>query len=124
MAVFPTGFPNPRRTNYSPQRKPQVIESDMEVGPPLSRRISTVREYTIPVEMVVTAAQLEIFQDWFDDAAGGAGGSAWFTGLVLDIGDGKGLRTTVECKMAGGTYDLSVYKSTLKWLLKFIVETR
>lgn len=123
MGDFPTGFPPPQRSSYLARRKPQTIDSDMEVGPPLSRRISTARSYSIPVELVIDDAQMATWQDWFDDRAGAAGGVAWFSGLALDIGDGQGVRTTVECKIVG-EYELSRYKSSRKWLLKFTVETR
>lgn len=124
MATFPAGFPAPRKTGYGLQRKPQTIESDMEAGPSFSRRISTVRRYSIAVELVLTAAQVAAFQDWFDDSAGAAGGAAWFSGLALDMCDGLGLRTTAECRVVGGVYDLAPHKNTLDWSITFSVETR
>ena len=124
MSTFPTGFPPPQQDGYGLQRKPQTVESNMEVGPSFSRRISTVRRYTITVELVVTAAQVAAFQDWFDDSAGAAGGAAWFSGLALDLGDGLGVRTTAECRVVGGVYDLAPHKNTLDWSITFSVETR
>jgi hypothetical protein len=122
--AFPVDFPAPRQPAYLLTRKPQVIETEMEAGPTFSRRVSTVRRHEIQIELVITSSQVDEFQDWFDDSAGGAGGAAWFTGLLLDLGDGNGLRTTVECKIIGGAYEIAPHKSTLNWTLKFTVATR
>lgn len=123
MAFFPAGFPAPLQAGYQPKRIPQVLESDMESGPVLTRRISTVRRYTIPVELILTATQAATYQDWFDAATGCAGGSAWFTGLLLNLGDGQGVRNTVECRIVSGAYDL-VLETPTNWKLSFTVETR
>lgn len=123
MAIFPSTIPAPLLGGYTPRRKKQTIESDMEVGPSLSRRVSTAREYTVQIEISVTGEQLASFTDWWDSSSGAAGGSAWFSGLLLDLGDGLGVRSNVECNIVGGVYE-TPRNGKNKWLLKFTVDTR
>lgn len=99
MATWPTTLPQPISDGYGITPEDPTIRTDMEVGAARTRRRTRARNDRVDVRWLFTDAQFVIFRDWFDDdAAGAAGGSAWFY-IRLNIGTG-GVQT-VEARFVG-----------------------
>jgi len=52
-------------SGYTEQAEPNIIRSDVEVGPAKTRRRYTKPIINIKASMVVTAAQLQVFDDFY-----------------------------------------------------------
>lgn len=99
MASWPVSLPNPQIPGYLINPNDQTLATNMEVGSPRVRRITTARIDKIPVTWIFTDAQLADFRDWFDDGAAGInGGAYWFT--VCLLAGNVGL-SSVEARFAG-----------------------
>lgn len=98
MATWPTGLPLPLTSGYVIAPKDQTLRTDMESGASRVRRRSVARNDQVTVQFVFTDAQLATFRAWFDNAAEGAGGAAWFT-IRLPIGTGG--FSVVEARFLG-----------------------
>ncbi len=97
MATWPITLPAaPLAAGYVVEPGSQVLRSDMEVGPARVRRITSARNDQVSLSVELSAAQVQIFRNWFDGDL--AGGSNWFVGLSLDL---DGTITAPECRFVG-----------------------
>jgi hypothetical protein len=88
MAAWPATLPAPLLAGYAVQIADNVARTDMEAGPGRARRRSAARNDRVTVSWVFSAAQMDAFRDWFDDADEAAGGAAWFS-ATLNVGNGS-----------------------------------
>lgn len=95
----------------------------MEVGTPRVRRRTFARDDNVPGSMVLTKEQMAIFRSWFDGTGADDchGGSAWFNGLSLEMGDG-GI-TTPDCRFIG-PYTATRVSGTPYWSVSAKLEVR
>lgn len=98
MATWPSTLPLTVEINgYNITPSSQILRSDMEIGPPRARRITTQRDDKISFSMKLSTTQLSTFRTWFYDSSTGInGGVNWFTGLKIIV-DGT-LLSTYECR--------------------------
>ena len=101
MATFPSTLPQPLASGYSIKPESQMVETDMEIGTPRARRISTATHDKITLSWVFDDAQMAAFRTWFESASGAAGGASWFT-ILLPRGTG-GL-VSCDARFVGGQY--------------------
>lgn len=88
MATWPSTLPAPLAGGYAVKPVDQTVRTDMEGGAARQRRRTTARNDKVAVSWVMRDAQAAIFRAWFeDDAAGAAGGAAWFA-VALLLGTG------------------------------------
>lgn len=67
MATWPATLPQqPLADNYSSKARPQVAASDNQIGPPTIRRRSTARVVEHQWSQVLTAAQRDTLNTWYD----------------------------------------------------------
>jgi hypothetical protein len=120
MATWPSTLPAPTFDGYQLTPIDPVIRSEMEIGAPRSRRRTAALDDNIALTWKFTDAQMATFRTWFYDAAGAAGGAAWFTGLSLAVGT-TGV-VALQCQFTG------VFNATpisgLNWLMSAKVRTR
>lgn len=88
MATWPSTLPRPKVDGYQLAPVDPTLRSDMEVGAARARRRTAARNDQVAVSWLFTDAEMAAFRAWFDDAAGAAGGPAWFTGIGLALGNG------------------------------------
>lgn len=84
MATWPATLPKPSYSGYKLAPVEQTIRTEMEVGAPRARRISSARNDRITLVWEMSDSQMQIFRTWF--SADAAGGAAWFS-LELAIGE-------------------------------------
>lgn len=120
MAAWPSTLPAPLASGYGVKPVDQTVRTDMESGAARQRRRTTARNDKVTVSWVMTDAQAAIFRAWFeDDAAGAAGGAAWF-GVVLMLGTGGAV--SVEARFVKPP-DLSLIAAKL-WTVSGELEVR
>lgn len=97
-AMWPSTLPIAVETDgYTITPSSQILRSDMEVGPPRARRVTSQRDDKISFSMKLSRDQLHIFRTWFDDSSTGlSGGVNWFTGLKIIVD--CSLLPTYECR--------------------------
>lgn len=119
MATWPTTLPPmPLRDGYEITFGNPTIRTDMESGPARVRRRSRASPDKIPLQFLLTEAQMATFRAWFD--ADIQQGAAWF---ICPIKDGR--QTGVvpkEVRIEGGS--LKSAPEGQGWRLSFQVETR
>lgn len=87
MATWPASLPQrPLRSGYGVNPTDMVVRTDMDGGNVRARRRSYARRDIVPVSWLMTRAQYQEFRLWFDDDAGAAAGSAWFTVTLATSG--------------------------------------
>lgn len=99
MATWPATLPAPSVAGgykYKPQ--PSVLRTDMEIGAPRVRRITTANLGRINLSWVLTLAEKETFWAAYNSASIANAGASWFT-LSLRV-DGAGFET-VEARFVG-----------------------
>lgn len=119
MATWPTTLPLPQVAGFQLQPKEQSLRTDMEVGAARVRRRSLDRLDEVSLQWTLTDAQMDTLRTWFDDNAGGAGGSAWF---LMRLRIGTGGIVEVEARFIG-TYRASLVSATV-WNVTAQLEVR
>lgn len=120
MATWPSTLPAVDNDGYAIAPLDQVIRTDMEVGAARTRRRTKARNDKVTVSWLMTDAQLNIFRDWFEDAATGiAGGDAWFF-VDLPLG-GATFLESAEAKFVGAP---RLDRARRKWRVSATLEVR
>jgi hypothetical protein len=78
-AIWPTSLPQcpTYEGNGESLRRPRV-SFESEVGPPISRKRSTVKMSRMPINMVMTQEQVLTFEDFYDNVIGSGANSFMF----------------------------------------------
>lgn len=92
MAYWPTQLPKPQLAGYSLAPQAAFVRSDMDAGPARQRRRFTQAPTEITLELVLTDAQMAIFEFWYEIET--QSGAAWFSAPMKN---GMGV-TTVEAR--------------------------
>lgn len=92
MATWPTQLPAPQIAGYQLAPEASFARTDMDAGPARQRRRFTAAPTAIDVQLVLTAAQFEIFEAWFERRI--ESGAQWFS---APIANGQGV-STVDCR--------------------------
>lgn len=67
MPTWPTELPqSPDLQGYSERPKSQVLRTSMDAGPAKTRRRFSAATREIPVRFMLTRAQAELFEQWFE----------------------------------------------------------
>jgi hypothetical protein len=91
MPTWPSSVPfKPVLSSYQEQKQSQVLRSDMDIGPPKSRRRFTAAAVTVQLEWLWTVAQLSDFETFFETDL--EGGSLPFDGVHPRTGAAAKLR--------------------------------
>lgn len=78
MPTWPAEMPTVRPGGYQEQPQSQILRSDMETGPPKTRRRFTAGIRPVTAQYVVDDAQLQTFEVFFEnEIAAGALSFAW-----------------------------------------------
>lgn len=121
MATWPEGIPDtPLLSGYSFKPLDQTVRTAMDTGAPRVRRRTTGRLDTVNVRFQFTDSEFNIFRNWFDNTI--YGGSEYFTGLNLRLGD-SGSLDTYECRFIG-VYNSEYIDSKLGWMVTGTLEAR
>lgn len=118
MPTWPSTLPqSPQISGYSEQPQSQVLRSQMDAGPAKSRRRFTAAATDVPVQYLLSQAQVATFQDWFEnDLAGGA--------LPFDWPPGR-TRAAVSAQIVGDPpYTLEPMGSGQWWRLAMQLEVQ
>lgn len=86
MATWPSTFPKVLAEGYSVNPGQQFVRTEMETGPARQRRITEAPNRNISASVLLNDEQLAEFDTWFDTEL--LGGSIWFSGIPLHIGQG------------------------------------
>lgn len=119
-ADWPATLPKPNPRGYSIAPKDQTLRTDMEVGSPKARRVTTSRYDKIQVIWEMTDVEHAIFREWYYGSTSGAsGGASWFT---TSLPMGTGGFSTVEARFTG-PYK-SEYMEGFYWAVSGELEVR
>lgn len=119
MATYPATLPRPQSVGYNLKPKGNVHRTDMEVGSPRQRQISSQDLDTVNVVWWFTDAEMNIFRTWFRTDLGH--GAAWFSNMELALGNGI---ETVEARFINGDWSSELMAGDLKWAVKASLEVR
>lgn len=121
MATWPTTLPLPNASGYAVSPVDPAVRTDMEAGAARVRRRTRARNDRVTVSWTFSDLQLGLYRDWFDDTAGAAGGSAWFS-VSLALGGG-GMKA-VTARFVNGPGKFSVLGGRLRWSVSAELEVR
>lgn len=80
--TWPASLPqSPLRASYSQTRNDSVIRSSVGYGPDKLRRRTTADIKNVQIELVLTIAQVETLQTFYDDTIGAVGIVDWVNHL-------------------------------------------
>lgn len=85
---WPDTLPGPSWPDYTVQPAPQSLRSQMEVGPPKTRRLTKARNDNVTPPFKMTDEQYWAFTTWYYDETAGAWGSDSLTGWAFDGASG------------------------------------
>lgn len=116
MATWPAGLSQcPLLDGYGEAPQSQVVRTQMDAGPAKQRRRFTAATRNIPVRYLMTSAELNLFEQWFDDDL--AGGALPFTWPGSRLG-------TVKARIVSGDppYQISPAASGERWYVSMTME--
>lgn len=119
MATYPSTLPRPQVTGYNLKPKNNVHRTEMEVGSPRQRQISSQDLDTVNVLWWFTDAEFYTFRNWYRTDIGH--GAHWFTSIDLALGNGI---ETVEARIVNGDWSSELMAGDLKWAVKASLEVR
>ena len=71
MASWPNDLPAPLVDDYNEERQNQVLRTEMDAGPPQTRRRFTASIDKFSVSWVMTESQVSTLETFFEDTIGG-----------------------------------------------------
>jgi hypothetical protein len=105
MAAWPGTLPSALVAGWGLRPAAHTVRSEMESGAARVRRVSTSRADTVAAAWIMSRTQFSAFRAWYESAAGGNWGAAWFT-VPLQAGqDAGGAPTTTETARFVGQWD-------------------
>lgn len=117
MATYPTTLPGPQRDGYGLKVTDPTIRTEMEAGHQRVRRRSVAKHKVVSCTFKFSAAEFQVFDDWFLSESGAASGAAWFD-MPLDI---NGQIAQHTCRF-GGMYEASL--EGLRWRVSARIEVQ
>jgi len=115
MSTWPANLPGPILEGFSKKRLTGLKSTDMEIGPPRSRRVTTSRYSEVSVKWLFTQDQYDKFITFFETAL--HAGSDWFDATWrID-----GMRSAKSLRVKGGEFsderqgDHWRVSATLEW---------
>lgn len=110
--TYPTTLPN-QLLGLRDKREDNVVRTQMEAGPAITRRRYTASVRTLSVPVVFTGAQRAIFEDFFeDDLKSGSLSFEWNDPLTDETAIFRFTKPPEFTTMRGGEPDDRIYRAT------------
>lgn len=110
--------PLPTFAGYAFRPRPNIIRTEVEVGPAIQRRRSRRSTDDVAVTLELTAWEMAIFEAWAEEEA--LEGAVWFN-VTLIGGVGLG---TCEARLKGGAETVYAARNGARWSVRTTLEVR